>query len=164
MIQGQIVQSSEEALQSFTDKWRDLNMSTPTGPFIVTFTEAEVAAALVEGLDQAEANGADIPEIEDIQVQLRNGVVSITGVVRLEPINVNAQVIAAPSIDPNGFVDLSITEASFGVLDLDQADLNEVEQAAERVINEPAQSSPFDITLTSIVVANGEISLSGTIN
>ncbi len=164
LVEGQVVQSSEEALQSFSDKWRYLNMSTPTGPFSVTFTEAEVTAALNQVVVEAEQRGVDIPPINNIQVELENGTISISGVVRVEPINVNANISAVPSIDSNGLVDLTITDASFGVLDLDQADLNELEQAAEQAINEPIQSSPFDITLTEIGVANGEIRMSGTIN
>lgn len=164
VVEGGVSQTSEEALASFTEKWRDINMSTPTGPFSVTFTEAELTAALEAGLDEAEANGVELPPIEDVQVELRNGEVRILGTVRVEPLNVNAEVVAVPSIDANGRVDLSITDASFGVLDLDQANLDDIEQAAEQAINEPIQNSPFNITLNSIEIANGQAVLSGTIN
>lgn len=156
--------ASADALGSFNEKWRGLNISTPDGPFSVTFTEAELTSAIQAAIDQAEADSGQALPVNDVQVVLGNGVIDVFGHVTVEPLNVNGKISVSPSINSAGMVQLDVISAEFGVFQLDDALLNSVIDNVEHSINQPIQASPMNITLTEVSVDNGELRVSGVIN
>lgn len=154
---------SAESLESFDDKWRDLNLATPAGPFSMTFSEAELSSALAKAIHQAEADGGqDIP-IQNPGVVLKDGVIELYGQLTTSAFQANGLIVAVPTIGPDGLIDIQITSAEFGPIELDPALLSEMVTSIERSINEPIQSSPFDITLSTITIADGQMTIEGTI-
>ena len=156
------VAPSAEALQSFKDKWRNLSMVTPSGPFTMTFTETELTSAVDAALQDAQANGEPVP-VENLQVFLRDGTITVYGQAQFDPLTVTGQVGLVPSVTPDGQVALTLVSVDFGPLEVDEALLDQLIARLERSINEPIQTSPLRITLTNIVVADGEITLLGTL-
>ena len=158
------VEASEDALHSFNNKWRDLNITTPNGPFSLSFTEAELTSAVTEAIDRAEAQqGQSIP-LEDVQVHTNaEGTIDVYAKVMLEPLALNGLITVVPAISPQGRVELDVTEAEFGPVDVDTSMLEDVVNGVEQTINEPLQTSPFDITLTGITVTDTEMTITGTI-
>ena len=159
----QAAAASTESLDSFNDKWRDLNLDTPAGPFSMTFTEAELSSALDEAIQQAEADrGENIP-VSNPSVVLADGVINLYGQVSLNAFQADGLIVAIPTIGPDGLIDIQISAVEFGPIEIDPALLDELVTSIERSINAPIQSSPFNITLTTITIADGLMTVEGTI-
>jgi hypothetical protein len=156
------VSPSAEALQSFKDKWRNLTMVTPSGPFSMTFTEAELTSAVDSALQDAQANGETVP-VQNLQIFLRNGTITVYGQARFDPLTVTGEIGLLPTVSPQGQVDLTLVSVDFGPLEVDETLLDQLVDRLERSINEPIQTSPLNIALTDIRVADGEITLTGTL-
>jgi hypothetical protein len=154
---------SAESLESFNDKWRDLNLATPDGPFSMTFTEAELSSALADALQEAKVDGGqDIP-IENPSVVLKDGTINLYGQVSINTFQANGLIVAVPSIGQDGLIHIQISSVEFGPIDLDPSLLDTLVSNIEQSINAPIQSSPFNIVLTSITIADGEMTIDGTI-
>lgn len=154
---------STDALASFRNKWRDLTLATPSGPFTISFTEAELTAAVNAAVADREASiGADIP-FDNLQVRLADGAASVYGTARVDPLEFNGVITAVPSIDPSGRIAIAITQVSFGPLEFDNVVLDEIVAAVEQSINAPLISAPFNITLTSISIADAQLTITGEI-
>jgi hypothetical protein len=159
----QAAAASTESLDSFNDKWHELNLDTPAGPFSMTFTEAELSSVLAEAIQQAEADsGEDIP-VGNPSVALQDGVINVYGQVSINTFQVDGLIVAVPVIGPDGLIDIQISSVEFGPIEIDPARLDELVSGIERSINAPIQSSPFNITLTTITIANGLMTVEGTI-
>jgi len=153
---------SDDALASFKDKWRSLNLSTPNGPFSVSFTEAELTSAMDQAIEQRSAQGDDVP-ITDPRVVLKDGKIYLYTQLQMDVTQAGGLIMAVPAINENGLVELTIESAEFGPVDIDPTNLQTLADEIEKAINEPLLASPFNIQLTQIVVANGEMTISGTI-
>jgi hypothetical protein len=154
---------STDALASFRNKWRDLTLATPGGPFTLSFTEAELTAAVNAAVADREAStGADIP-FDNLQVRLADSAASVYGTARIEPLEFNGVITAVPSIDPSGRIAIAITQVSFGPLEFDSVVLDEIVAAVEQSINAPLISAPLNITLTSISIADAQLTVTGDI-
>lgn len=158
------VEGSETALDSFNEKWRELNLATPGGPFSVTFTEAELTSAVQAALAEAEADTGQSFPVENVQVALRDGSVDVYGQVQVDPLTANAEVSVRPFIGSSGNVELEITRAAFGMFEVDQTVIDGVLSSVESSINQPINASPANITLTDVAVADGQLTVTGTIN
>ncbi len=156
-------QPSPDALQSFNDKWRSLELSTLSGPFSVTFTEAELTSALDEGIRRYEAEAAEPLPIQNPQVVLQDGQIYLYAQLRLEVTQAAGLIVATPVISPAGLVDIQINSAEFGPIEVDPSLLEGLAAELEQAINAPIQASPSDISLTQVAVADGQMLVSGTI-
>src|SRR5574341_419811 len=154
--------ASDEALQSFTDKLEDLSAEPPTGPFSVMFTEAELTSALAEAIAQQEAATGEALPVQTPQVLLRDGNISVYMTVQLDATQVDRLVVTQPAIDANGLVNVAVIGAEFGPVDVDPSQFDSLAAEIERTINEPIRASPTPITLTTITVAEGQLTISGT--
>jgi hypothetical protein len=156
-------QPSDDALESFNDKWRDLNLATPDGPFSVTFTEAELTSAFAEAITEQQTQGEDVP-ISDPHVVLEDGQIYLYAQVELDVTKASGLIIAVPSINSQGLVEITITSAEFGPVDVDPLMLDDLASEIERAVNEPILASPFAISLTQVTIQNGEMTILGTVN
>ncbi len=154
---------SADGLQSFTDKWRSLNLSTPTGPFSVTFTEGELTSALADAIASAESEyGEDIP-LSDPRVVLRDGQIFLYARIELDVAQANGLITAVPVIGMNGLVDIQVTSVEYGPLEIDPHLIDELIAHVEQSINAPIQASPLTISLSSITISGGQMTIAGTI-
>jgi uncharacterized protein YpmS len=158
------VESSVEALDSFNNKWRSLNLATPDGPFSMTFTESELTSAVVEALDDAETEQGEPIPVEDVTVLLNDGRIQCYARARIEPLDVNGYVAFVPSIGADGWIRLDMVDFQFGPLQIDDAELANLISTVEYSINEPIQASPFNIQLQQIYVNDGELVIEGSIS
>jgi hypothetical protein len=149
-------------LESFEEKWRNLNFATPSGPFSITFTEAELTSAMAEAIEQQEVQGEDIP-ISDPRVVLQDGKIYMYSQVQLDVTSVGGLIIAVPSIGSDGLVNIEIESAEFGPVDVDTSMMSNLASEIERAINEPIIASPFNITLSQISAGGGQLTVDGTI-
>ncbi len=159
----QAVQPSVDALESFNEKWRALNLATPDGPFTLTFTEAELTSVVAAALEQAEADSGTPLPVQDVQVILQDGAIYAYGTANIDPIQVNGLIVAAPTIGPDGRVSIAIRSVEFGPLEIDPELIDEIAASVEASINAPLQASSASIVLTDITISDGQLTISGTI-
>lgn len=158
-----IVEPSVDALESFNDKWRSLVMSTPAGPFSLTFDEGELTSAVAEALAQAQRDGEPPIPLHDVQVSLHDGSIEVFGRANLDALTVNGQITLVPSVSDTGQVAVAVQQVTFGSLQIEDATLVELSRLVEHTINQPMQVSPVVITLQTITVTEGQLTLSGTL-
>ncbi len=156
------VEFTESDLESFNTKWRGLVMATPGGPFTVTFTEAELNAAMQQAITQARADGREIP-ISSAQLVLADGQIQVYTQVSLGPIQPTGVIRIAPAIAPDGSIDVTIVSVDFGMIQFDTAMLDELVAMLERSINDPIQASPVDVRVETISLTEGELTVGGTL-
>jgi hypothetical protein len=160
----EITPPSVDALESFNDKWLELNQATPDGPFVLTFTEAELTSVVVEALEEAELDsGLSLP-VQDVQIILDDDIVYAYGTADLDPLAVDGVIEVVPEIGADGFVDVTIQSVEFGPLEIDPGLAEEIAATVEASINEPLQASQLNITFTDIVISDGELTVSGMIS
>src|SRR5205085_1687065 len=114
---------SDDALESFNDKWRDLNLATPYGPFSITFTEAELTSAFDAAIQQSIEQGQDVP-IRDPRVVLSDGLLYVYAVLELDVTQASGLIIARPSFGDDGLVKLTVESVEFGPVDVDPSMLD----------------------------------------
>lgn len=153
---------SDDALESFNDKWRDLNLATPYGPFSITFTEAELTSAFDAAIQQSIEQGQDVP-IKDPRVVLDDGLLYVYAVLELDVTQASGLITARPSIGEDGLVKLTVESVEFGPVDIDPSMLDSLADEIARSINSQILASPFDITLNQVTSENGELTITGTI-
>ncbi|GAB4478625.1 MAG: hypothetical protein Kow00124_23270 [Anaerolineae bacterium] len=156
------VEFTESDLESFNTKWRGLVLATPDGPFSVTFTEAELNAAMQQAITRARADGREIP-ISSAQLVLAEGQIQVYAQVALGPIQPTGVIRIAPSIAPDGSIDVTIVSVDFGMIEFDTAVLDELVTMLERSINDPIQASPVDVRIETISLTEGELTVGGTL-
>jgi hypothetical protein len=160
----EVTPPSADALESFNDKWLALNQATPDGPFVLTFTEAELTSVVVEALGEAELDsGLPLP-VQNVQIVLEDDTAYAYGTAVLDPVEVDGVIEVVPVIGADGLVDVTIQSVEFGPLEIDPSLVDEIASTVEASINEPIQASQLDITLTNIVIDNGELTVSGVIS
>jgi hypothetical protein len=160
---AQAAQPSPESLTSFNDKWRELNQSAPNGPFSITFTEAELTSAVASAIAQAEAESSEPIPVEDVQVVLTDQTIYVYGRAKIDIVETNGLIVVVPTIGPDGRVHVDIASIEFGPLEVDPELLAELVATVESSINAPIQTSPFSITLATITIADGQMTIAGTI-
>lgn len=159
-----VVEVSPDDLQSFNSKWRDLNLATPDGPFSLTFTEAELTSAVQSAIAEAEAESGQPLPIEDVTVSVREGAIDVYGQAKIDPLTVNGMISVVPTLSDTGRIELEVIDVQFGAIELGDSMLNEIVESVEHSINQPLQASPSRITLDTITMTDGELTVSGTIN
>lgn len=158
-----IAKPSSEALASFNQKWSNLFRTTPTGPFSISFTGAEMTSAAAKIIEQAKTeSGKSIP-VEDVQVVLEDDVINIYGRADIDYIEASGLVVVVPAINADGHLQITTQSVEFGALEIDPTYLSEILNMVESTINEPIQNAPFTITLTAILIDNGQMTINGVI-
>lgn len=155
---------SPDDLQSFNNKWRELNLATPDGPFSLTFTEGEITSAVQSAIAEAEAETGQALPIEDVTVSVREGAIDVYGQAQIDPLTVNGMISVVPTLSDSGRIELEVIDVQFGAIELSEDLLDEVVESVEHSINQPLQASPSRITLDTITMTDGELTVSGTIN
>jgi hypothetical protein len=102
--------------------------------------------------------------VSNPRVVLDDGQIYLYTQIELDVTEASGLIIAVPTINAQGLVEITITSAEFGPVDVDPAMLDDLATEIERAVNEPILASPFNIILTQITVDDGEMIISGTMN
>lgn len=122
------------------------------GPIFLEFTEAELTSLAASGMGSGEES------IQDLQVRLRDGQITITGNVQRSGFDLPLEIVIEPSVTTSGQPRFRIVEASAGPFPLPQEIINQLSQQMENMVMEQFDSN---IVLTSISVNDGKISILG---
>ncbi|MGF1506719.1 MAG: hypothetical protein GYB64_05695 [Chloroflexi bacterium] len=148
-------QPSDEALRSLEDKFTEFQQSPPTQDFTLTLTESEVTS-----LVNAELNNLDLPQgisIGRAVVLLRDGEIQTYTDLNVSGIDASGVLAAVPNAQADGRVDIEVTRAEFGIVDLSPQVIEQVTQTVEDGLN----NTLANVRVTSIAVQGGQMTISG---
>jgi hypothetical protein len=150
---------------SLKGAWSQVYQMPPGVPFAVTTTEAEIEAMINEKM--AASGYGD--KISNLNVTLDNGqiVVSFTLTINQQvgpkkvELSADGSVVFAASIDSSGQLALAIVSADFGKISIPPEMLEPLSEAISQAITGAAAGSQANVTLTSLVIDGGEMTVKG---
>lgn len=153
---------SPEALESFNNKWLNLQETISNGQFTLTFTQEEVAAAIDSALTNADTTpGTDIP-LHDARVALEDGIVLYAqtngGLFRASGL-----MTLRPGVDAEGQLTVQVESAEFGQASLDDTVLDQIAVVVADSLTGPTESLPVTVVLTGVSVTDDELTMNGDI-
>jgi len=129
-----------------------------SGDIRITLTEEELTSYIALQLSQSLAEQGLI--ISNPQVRLRDGKLTLSGTYRVDPVTVNP-VITLSVTAVNGRPVANVESANFGILPVPGALLSQVSQSINQTL---AQQLPANATITSVTIADGQMTILGTIH
>jgi hypothetical protein len=147
------------ATGTFSAMWAEFDNLPPGTSFGVTVTEADVEA----GINQALVTSGYSDSVHIQNVALGDGQVSLSFTLMLPPFNTDipAKATLEPSIDDEGNLVINVVSAEFSQVQAPAESLAILNQAISEAMADVQASAQADLRLTEIVVANGEVIVSG---
>ncbi len=154
---------SGSAAERFVDKWKKTGrQGAASKQFDVTFTESELTSFVVSELERQAQAGSPAP-IANPQIHLTGEQMWVTGQVTFGELQDVSVQIALDIGARNGQLSISVTKISLGVLPVPQALVEQVsQQVSEQLVAINQETS--NVTLTSVVIREGEMQVTGTFN
>jgi uncharacterized protein YpmS len=142
---------STEAVQAMvTEVAQAATQAAAGGPITLTFTEQQLtSAAALELQNQNDYN------VSNIQVRLRDGLVTITGDVSQSGFNLPLKVSMRVTPDASGRVQAEVVEASIGPLPLPESMVTELENQFNQTLQNELANAGNNVVVDSITIADG---------
>lgn len=153
---GDEIAVSSEAAKRLEGKVGDVRNSG--GDFTLLITEEEMTSLVA--LRLAETPNAPL---SGLQIFLRDGAIEIRAVIDVEGVSTNLQVILIPSVNADGQMQLEATEGVLGPLRMPDDMLTQLTITMDSYLSiiDPARAG--NAHLSSITIADGEMTLIGTV-
>lgn len=149
-VSSQAVQSLQEALDQAAEEARK------TGRVDLVITEQQLTSLIaLEMQSQGEAS------INDVQVLLRDGKVTITGQVQQDQLQAPLEISLALSADGAGGFTYTIESAKIGPLPLPQFLLDAITEQVDQAVQENIRQVAGDIYIESVSIAGGQMAIKG---
>jgi hypothetical protein len=133
--------------------------NSQNGEVTVVVTEEQltsfVALKLAEDPDAA---------LKDPQVFLRDGQIILYGSARVGSVTAPAEIRLDIATDAEGGLDVTVASANFGPLPVPQSMLDTLSASLDEAVSGRLGPQATGIRITSIVVGDGEMSITGTAN
>ena len=153
----------EEALKTFNEKWTSLARATPDEHFELAFSEQELTAVLIEQIHSLEMDSQTQFFFQNPQITLQNGSITITGQILIASIPVNGKAAVIPSITDSGKISVAVEKMEFGGMEFDQTTLSSFTGMIEQSINQPLYALPVSVSVESLAIENGILTISGAL-
>lgn len=128
---------------------------------VLNFTQEELSSWIaLEGEKYAAQNDQTLP-FENIQVGLDNNQITLYAEASRYGLDLPIQVIMTPSIDAQGHLDITITEAELGSLSIPQTLVDRANDELRGMILEPFQVLEEYFHINSITLDNGNAVVQG---
>lgn len=133
-------------------------LSLESGEVTVVFTEQQLTAFLVSRISEAER-----PVIDQAQVYLRSGEISIYGIAQVGPLDAGALVVAQPVLDAAGTLAFEITSAELGPFPAPAAMLRAVSDLLTEALTGKLGPLATGVRITSLAIADGQVAIVGSL-
>jgi hypothetical protein len=146
---------SDTAATEASTSWSDaLQNAARTGQVTVVLTEEELTSAVADSLA---ANPDAI--FHSPAVTLRDGVITVSGVVQQGPLEATFRLVVTPTIDGDGRLGFELTSADFGPLPASGAIRETVSGMLSEALAGPMGSLATGFRVTSVAVADGALAI-----
>jgi hypothetical protein len=148
-----ISQDAADRMQKKLDQ--AMAQAKSTGQFKLTLTESELSSYLAQEIIKSQAQGEEVP-ITNPQVKLTQGQVWVYGTFVGGSTRLNGLVVVLPQIQDDQ-LKVQIVRADFGPVPVPKPLLDQMNEQIQTAIQENTSS----IVLTSIVIREGEMDVTG---
>ncbi len=150
---------STEAAGELEDLWQNaIDNAGPNGEVVIVMTEEQVTSYVAIKL----AEQPDAP-LENIQIFLRDGKMTMTGDAKIGALTAPATLVIDVTVDGDGKLAASITDADFGPVPVPQSMLDSLNDSISESLTNELTIDSTEVTITSIAISDGKMSFSGTI-
>jgi len=149
---------STEAAGQLEEIWKQALENSGNGEISVTFTEAQLTSFAALKLAEQEE-----PPLRDLQVFLRDGKIQLYGTATAGSLSTTALVILKLNLTPEGLINLEVEEADFGPIPVPDSLLENVSKALDEALTGQLGSQATGFKITNAVIADGQMTLTGTI-
>ena len=149
-VTTEAVQSLQENIQAAATEMKS------SGKVTLTVNESQATSLLA-----LEAQSQDGPVLQDPQVLLRDGQVQVFGNVQQGDITAPLQLVLTVQVDAQGRPSFQVVSGYLGPLPLPETMLNEVSTQLDNALTSQIRSEAGNITLDSITITNGEMTIVG---
>ena len=132
-----------------------MSQSKSDGQFRFTVTDAELSSYLVEEILKSRDQGNEVPLVNP-QVKFTQGQAWVYATFVAGSTKINGLLVVLPQVE-NGQLKIKITRADFGLVGVPKPLLDQMNEQ----IQTSADEQTSDITLTSIVIREGEADVTG---
>lgn len=146
-------------LGAFGDKFESIQPDA-NGNFTVTITDTELNQAIQQS--QQSSGTAENSNLQNIVFTFTGGNIVLTGSVT-SPIEAQLTVTFRPSV-ANGTIQFEVVSATLGSVQVPAAILTTAEGTLNSTLGQAINNLPSNLTLQSIVVGEGTMTISGTRN
>lgn len=162
-----VFEARDGSAASLKEAWSQV-YQLPTGvPFTVTTTEAGIASAI----DEKMAASGSGDKIGNLKVILSGGQIGVAFTVKVgqqagpnpADVSANGTVIFAASVDSTGQLALAIVSADFGKVSIPPEMIAPLSEAISQAITGAAAGSQVDVTLTSLAIDGGTMTIKGVV-
>jgi hypothetical protein len=150
---------STEAAGELEQLWDQAMANAENGEVSVTMTEAQVTSYVALKL----AEEPDSP-FEDVQIFLRDGKITMQAQAIAGDMRVPAHIVLGVTPSTDGPVSIAIEEADFGPVPVPESILEDISDGLNDLIVGQLGNQTADFSITSIVIADGQMAVSGTVN
>ena len=135
-------------------------VESPGGATVeVVVTEAQLTKLVNETLQ----NQSDPPIVEP-QILLRDGQIEFSGKTANQPIQADVNAVMTVQVDATGQPVFDLVSADLGPFPVPQAMLDQIEGQLDQALRAELQSKTAGITIESITIADGEMTILGRSN
>ena len=149
---------STEALQSLEQQIQaTLTSPDANGNVSLTLTQSQINAIMTSQLAQQKDQ-----VISDPSVILTAGRMEVYGKVNQSGFSTNVKIILQPGVDANGAAKLNVASIDLGGIPVPGVLKNQIESAADNVLNNSYIGSAVGLRATNISIGEGQMTLTGT--
>ena len=156
---GQFILADQSMATEVAQGWSQaISDAVSTGQVMVFFTEAQITGFVMQRLEADPA-----PLLKEPQIFLRQGQIQVYGVFERGIFKAAALVRVEPTIDAEGQLTLRLVEAKVGPIPAPELLMESLSAVLTEALTGSIGSLATGIRLTSLAIANGEMSIVGEI-
>ena len=156
---GQFILADQSMATEVAQGWSQaISEAVSTGQVMVFFTEAQITGFVMQRLEADPA-----PLLKEPQIFLRQGQIQVYGVFERGIFKAAALVRVEPTIDAEGQLTLRLVEAKVGPIPAPELLMESLSAVLTEALTGSIGSLATGIRLTSLAIANGEMSIVGEI-
>jgi len=150
---------STEAAESLVRSWEQaFNTAKETGNLTLTLTELQLTSFLAVSM----AENQNLP-FTNPQVLLRDGEMEIVGTYTSDFVNANVSIVMEVTVDAEGLPTIAVTSGSVGPLPVPSDLLTAVSEVINEALTGQVASTTTGFTLQTIIITEGVMTLTGTL-
>ncbi len=151
------VTPSDQAIERFKERWRATLEGIADGSVSITVSEEELTSLAVKVLEEQ----ADLPEVSNLQILLRNGRIEAYATIRVnDALSVPGMAAFAVTV-VDGRLNVALDEMDFGPLSLPQQVIDTLTARLNKLITESIKNEVGAVTISDVQIGNGEMTITG---
>lgn len=148
---------STEAVQNLEEALATAAVTAQSGqPVTITMTEEQLTSLVALELQSQES-----PMLQEPQVFLRDGQITVTGKVQQSGLTAPLTLVLDVGVDPQGQLVYQVVSGSLGPFPIPETTLDDLTQQLNRVMSGYIGAETENVLVEDVQIANGSLTLTG---